>query len=125
MRSKLTFIIWILIFSLPILAVQLSLLLVELSPLPSWLIYILVLIIGIGIVLMLNDFKKAIFIDLFGTILALFLAFWLSKWMLQRFGNIEDILAINFTISKITMQGLWVYLTSLFGNLIGLALTAL
>ncbi|MGC8545403.1 hypothetical protein [Athalassotoga sp.] len=117
---RLRFIIWSLIDAIPFLFAQLSLLFLPFSEFPGWLIYLLMLVLGLFIVIFVRDFKMGIFVTLSGTLIAMVFYFWVSFVILQFWGTFNSVIASNLSLSTGIINTIFLYIFCLFGNMIAM-----
>ncbi len=117
---KMRFVIWSLMDALAFLMAQMSLLFLPFSEFPGWLIYVLMLILGILIVLTVRDIKIGIFVTLSGTLIAMILYFWISFFILQIFGSFNEVIASNLSLSTGVINTIFLYMFCLFGNILAM-----
>jgi hypothetical protein len=117
---RLRFIIWSLIDAIPFLLAQMSLLFLPFSEFPGWLIYLLMLVLGLFIVIFVGDFKTGIFVTLSGTLIAMVLYFWVSFVILQFWGTFNSVIASNLSLSTGIVNTIFLYIFCLFGNMIAM-----
>lgn len=117
---KIRFLIWSLIDAVPFLFAELSLLFLPFSEFSGWIIYVLMLILGVTIVIAIGDFKTGIFVSLSGTLIAMVLYFWISFFILQLLGSYNGIIASNLSLSTGIINTIFLYMFCLFGNMIAM-----
>ncbi|MGC8610932.1 MAG: hypothetical protein C0176_02660 [Mesoaciditoga sp.] len=117
---KMRFVVWSLMDALAFLMAQMSLLFLPFSEFPGWLIYVLMLILGILIVLTVRDIKIGIFVTLSGTLIAMILYFWISFFILQIFGSFNEVIASNLSLSTGVINTIFLYMFCLFGNILAM-----
>ncbi len=120
MKHGLRFIIWSLIFSIPFLLGQLSILFNPFSVLPDWSIYVLMIILGFSIIVSVGDFKWGVFVNFSGTLIAMILYFWIGWFILKFMGSYNFVEALNLSLSTGVINMIFLYIFCLFGNLIAL-----
>ncbi len=117
---KIRFVVWSLMDALAFLMAQMSLLFLPFSEFPGWLIYVLVLVLGILIVLTVRDIKIGIFVSLSGTLIAMILYFWMSFFILHIFGSFNEVIASNLSLSTGVVNTIFLYMFCLFGNILAM-----
>ncbi len=117
---KLRFLIWSLIDAIPFLLAQMSLLFLPFSEFPGWLIYLLMLVLGLFVVILVRDFKTGIFVTLSGTLIAMILYFWISFIILQFWGSFNSVIASNLSLSTGIVNTIFLYIFCLFGNMVAM-----
>ncbi len=117
---KLRFVIWSLIDAIPFFLGQMSLLFLPFSEFPGWLIYLLMLVLGLSIVISVKDFKTGIFVTLSGTLIAMIIYFWISFVILQFWGSFNSVIASNLSLSTGIINTIFLYIFCLFGNMIAM-----
>jgi len=120
MRQRAGMFLWSVIFSLPFLFMELSILLSPFELFPTWLLYLLSLILGLAIVEAIGNFKAGTFVTFIGAVIATVAYFWIGKIVLQVFGFMSSLMATNLTSSSIVLTASSLYLLSVLGNLIAL-----
>ena len=125
MRLKKAALLWSIIFSIPFLFMETSLLLSPFAFFPTWLLYLFDVVLGLAIVLAVGDFGIGTFVDLTGSIIGSVAYFWIGKLILQNFGYMSDLMASNVTLSSMVITTFSLYLMSLLGNLIALVLSGI
>ncbi|BBJ28045.1 hypothetical protein [Athalassotoga saccharophila] len=117
---KIRFVVWSLMDALAFLMAQMSLLFLPFSEFPGWLVYVLMLVLGILVVLTVRDIKIGIFVTLSGTLIAMILYFWLSFFILQIFGSFNEVIASNLSLSTGIVNTIFLYMFCLFGNILAM-----
>ncbi len=120
MRSKTRILLWSLIFSVPFLFMELSILLSPFEFFPTWLLYLLSMMLGFAVVIAVSDFKIGAFVTVIGAVIATIAYFWAGKVVLQTFGSMPSLMATNLTSSSIVITASSLYVLAVLGNLIAL-----
>ncbi len=120
MRQRAGMFLWSVIFSLPFLFMELSILLSPFELFPTWLLYLLSLMLGLAIVEAIGNFETGTFVTFIGAVIATVAYFWIGKIVLQVFGFMPSLMATNLTSSSIVLTASSLYLLSVLGNLIAL-----